>query len=91
MDVVEAETAFHAQSVFVGRSVAAVDVEDLVVLHVHRGLAADAAVGAERVDRFRLEVDALAGTVQQAFLHQRAGRAHLHALAAGDAGGIAHP
>ena len=60
VDVVEAEAALDAQAVFVGRAVAAIDVEDLVVLDVHRGLAADAAVGAERIDGTFLEVDALA-------------------------------
>ena len=60
VDVVEAEAALDAQPVVVGGPVAAVDVEDLVVLDVHRGLAADAAIGAQRVDRLGLEVDALA-------------------------------
>ena len=50
VDVVEAEAALDAEPVLVGRAVAAVDVEDPVVLDVHRGLAADAAIGAERVD-----------------------------------------
>ena len=50
VDVVEAEAALDAQAVVVGRSIAAIDVKDLVVLDVHRGLAADAAIGAKRVD-----------------------------------------
>jgi hypothetical protein len=48
-DVVEAEAALDAQPLLVGRAVAAVDVKDLVVLDVHRGLEADAAIGAECV------------------------------------------
>ena len=90
VDVVEAEAALDAQPVGIGRPVATVDVEDLLVLDVHRRLAADTAVGAQRVDRLGLVVDALAGRIEQALLHQRAGRAHLHALAAGDAGRLPH-
>ena len=47
MDVVEAEAALHAQPIVVGGTVATVDIEDLVVLDVHLGLAADAAIGAQ--------------------------------------------
>ena len=90
VDVVEPEAAFDAQAVVVGRSVAAVDVEDLVVLDVHRGLAADTAIGAQRIDRLGLVVDARAGLVEQALLHQCARRAHLHALAARNAGRLPH-
>src|SRR6266852_5405061 len=43
-DVVEAEAAFYAQAVFVRGSVAAADVEQLVVLDVVGELAADAAI-----------------------------------------------
>ena len=91
MDVVEAEAALDAQAVLVGRAVAAVDVEDLVVLDVDLGLAADAAIGAERIDRLASSKSTrLPAGVEQARLHQRAGRAGLHALAAGDAGRAAH-
>ena len=50
-DVVEAEAALDAQPVLVGRAVLAGDVEQLVVLDVVGELAADAAIGADAVDR----------------------------------------
>ena len=84
--VVEAVAALDAQAAVVGRAVAAVDVEDLVVLDVVGQLAADAAVRAHRVDL--LVGHGAAPTLARR--HQRAGRAGLHALAAGDAGGRAH-
>src|SRR5262249_33160706 len=88
--IVEPEPALDAKPVGVGWAIAAIDVEDLLVLDVDLGLAADAAVGAQRVDRARLVVDAPAGTIKQALLHQRAGWAHLHALTTGNAGRAAH-
>ena len=83
--VVEAVAALDAQALVVGRAVAAVDEEDLVVLDVVGQLAADAAVRAERLHL-------LVGDRERdvARRHQRAGRARLHALAAGDAGRGAH-
>ena len=83
--VVEAVAALDAQAAVVGRAVAALDVEDLVVLDVVGQLAADAAVGAHRV---HLLVGH--GERRLARRHQRAGGAGLHALAAGHAGGRAH-
>ena len=55
MDVVEAEAALDAQPAVVGRAVAAGDVVDLlgalrVAPDVQGQLAADAAVGADRID-----------------------------------------
>ena len=83
--VVEAVAALDAQAPVVGRAVAAFDEEDLVVLDVVGQLAADAAVRAERLDL-------LVGHRERdvARRHQRAGRAGLHAFAAGDAGRVAH-
>ena len=85
MRVVEAVAALDAQPLVVGRAVAAVDEEDLVVLDVVGQLAADAAIRAERLHL-------LVGDRERdlARRHQRAGRAGLHALAAGDAGRRAH-
>src|SRR3546814_11336747 len=55
-----------------------------------RGLAADAAVGAEAAHGAVLELHPRALVVQQVRLHQRAGRTGLHALAAGHAGRLPH-
>src|SRR5580692_7764520 len=88
--VIEAETAFDAKPILIGRAVLADHRDDLVVLDLIGELAADAAIGTDAVD----------GAVGLAFVdvilihhggrHQRAGRAGLHAFAAGDAGRGAH-
>src|SRR5688572_26973182 len=85
MRIVEAVAAFHAEATLVRRAVLAVHEEDLVFLDVVGEQAADAAERAHRVD-------GLVGLLQAdaARRHQRAGRAGLHALAAGDAGRLAH-
>ena len=88
--VVEAEAALDAEPIFVGRPVLAGHVKELVVLDVVSELAADAAIGANAVDR----AVGLAGEdvvfVHQGRRHQCAGRAGLHAFAAGNAGRSAH-
>ena len=88
--VVEAEAALDAKPVRVRRTVLAGDSDDLVVLDLVGELAADAAVRADAVDRaVRLAfVDIV--LVDHGRRHQRAGRAGLHAFAAGDAGRVAH-
>ena len=83
--VVEAEAALHAQALLVGRAVTAGHHQDLVVLDVVGQLAADAAV---RADRIHLLVGL--HHADAAGRHQRAGRAGLHAFAAGHAGRGAH-
>ena len=88
--IVEAEAALDAEPVLVRRSVAAADVEELVVLDVVGELAADPAIGAHAVDRAVGEPDAHVRLVHQRRRHQRAGRTGLHAFAAGDAGRGAH-
>ena len=50
MDVVEAEAALDAQPVVIGRAVAPLGVEDLLVLDLIGDLAADAAIRAQRID-----------------------------------------
>ena len=85
MRVVEAVAALDAEPLVVGRPVAAVDEQDLVVLDVVGQLAADAAIRAERLHLLVGD-----GERDLARRHQRAGRAGLHALAAGDAGRRAH-
>ena len=50
IDIVEAEAALDAEPAFVGRAVAAVDLDNPVVLEVIGELAADAAIGADAVD-----------------------------------------
>ena len=89
-DVVEAEAALHAQPLLIGRAVAAADVQKLVVLDVIGELAADAAIGADRMHFAVGEFGAHVLGVDQRRRHQRAGRAGLHAFAAGDAGRVAH-
>jgi hypothetical protein len=83
--VIEAEAAFHAQPVLVGRTVLAGNGDDLVVLDLIGELAADAAIRADAVDRTvgLAEIDVI--LVDHCGRHQRAGRAGLHALAAGHA------
>ena len=88
--VVEAEAALDAQPLFVGRAVPPVDIEQLAVLQIVGDLAADAAIGADALDPVVRKFGAHAGRVQQVGRHQGAGRAGLHALAAGDAGAGAH-
>ena len=89
--VVEAEAALDAQPVLVRRAVAAGDVGDLLVLDMVGDLAAHAA---ERADAGHLavgpKVAAAGGEVDDALGQKRAGRAGLDALAAGDAGAVAH-
>ena len=89
-DVVEAEAALDAQPVLVGRAVAAGDVADLLVLDVVGDLAADAAIGADALDPAVDLGMADATFVDDRGGHQRAGRAGLDALAAGDAGAGTH-
>ena len=89
-DIVETEAALDAQPLLVGRAVAADDVKQLVVLDLVSELAADAAIGAHRVHLAVGEFGAHVLGVDQSRRHQRAGRAGLHAFAAGDAGGGAH-
>ena len=84
-DVVEAEAALDAQPLVVRRAVAALDVHDLVVVDVVGELAAHAAVRAHRRD---LLVDRR--EVRVVRRRERAGRARLHAFAAGDTGRLAH-
>src|SRR5262249_54191707 len=50
VDVIEAEPTFYTQPVMVGRAVLAGHIEQLVVLDVIGQLAADAAIGAHRID-----------------------------------------
>ena len=84
--VIEAEAALHAEPVLVRRTVLAVDVEQLVVLDIVGELAADAAIGANRIHLLVGIFGADIVGVDERGRHQRAGRAGLHAFAAGDAG-----
>ena len=85
MRVIETIAALHAQTLMVRGTIAPVDADDLVVLDVIGQLATDAAVRAHRIDFFvSLDLICLFGG------SQRAGRAGLHAFAAGHAGGCAH-
>ncbi len=91
-DVVVAEAAFHAEPILVRVAVAPVDLHDAVVFHGDRGLTADAAERAQRVDDL---VELLHGALRRRLVHQRllvqrAGRARLDALAARDARREAH-
>ena len=89
--IVKAEAAFDAQPVLVGVAVAALHEGDLVVLDLVADLAADAAIGADRVNlAVDLAAAVLGDRIDDGFRHQRAGRAGLHAFSAGDASGAAH-
>ena len=89
-DIVEAESPLDTEPVAIGRAVAALDLEQPVVLDVVGELAADPAIRAQAVDhalgRFRLRT--VCG--DDARRQQRAGRAGLDALAAADAGAVSH-
>ena len=89
--IVEAEAALDAKPVLVGVAVAALHEGDLLVLDLIADLTADAAIGTDRVN---LAIDraaaALGDRIDDRFRHQRAGRAGLHAFAAGDAGRLPH-
>jgi hypothetical protein len=85
MGVVEPVASLHAQPVVVRRAVAAGDELDDVLLDV---VGEEAAHAAERAHRVDLLVDLL--QTRLARRHQRAGGTGLHALAAGDAGRLAH-
>src|SRR3981189_2085648 len=90
MDVGKPEAALDAEPVVVGRTVAAIGVNYLVVLDLIGDLAADAAERAQRVHLLVGIGDAGLVLVQHHRGHQRAGRAGLHAFAAGDAGRFTH-
>src|SRR6266404_786125 len=90
VDVVETKTALDAEAVVVGRAVAALGVNDLLVLDLIGDLTADAAEWAERVHLLVGIGDAGLVLVQHHRGHQRAGRASLHAFATGDAGRLTH-
>ena len=85
LDVVEAEAALDAQPRVVRGPVAAVDAHDCVIGNMIGDLAADAAIGTYGADRLvdRRQIRVLRR-------RQRAGRAGLHAFAAGDARRFAH-
>ena len=86
VDVVKTEAAFDAQSVVIGRTVAAFGVDDLLVLDVEGHLAADAAIRTQRIDLAVWIGDAGLVLIEHHRRHQCAGRASLHAFAASHAG-----
>src|SRR5213076_3386088 len=77
--------ALDAQPPVIGRTVAPLDEQNLVVLDVVGQLAAHPAVRAHRFDLLVRH-----GQPHLARRHQGAGRAGLYAFAAADAGGVAH-
>src|SRR5579883_2405136 len=88
--IVEAEAPLDAEPVLIGRTGAAIDIEELVVLDLVGELAADAAIGADAVDLAIRSLFEDAFLVEQRLLHERAGGAGLHAFAAGDASARTH-
>src|SRR3546814_9614735 len=78
MHVVEAEATLDAEPAAIGRTVAAGDILDLLVLDMEGELAADAAEGTERVDLLNCLRHADIPLVHQGRRQQRAGRAGLH-------------
>jgi len=89
-DVVETEAALHAQAVLVGRAVSTGHVQKLVVLDVISELAANTTIRAHAVNFAIGEFSAHVLVVDHRRRHQRAGRASLHAFAAGNASRLAH-
>ena len=90
MDVIKAKASLDAEPVVVGRTVAALGVDDLLVLDLIGDLAADPAERAQRI-HLLVGIDASGLVlVEQRRGHQRTGRAGLHAFAAGDAGRFPH-
>ncbi len=85
MDVVEAEAALDAKPIVIGRAVAALGIDHLLVLDLIGDLAADAAIGTQRIDLAVGIGHARLLLVEHYRWHQRAGRTSLHAFAAGDA------
>ena len=85
MHVVKPVASLDTQPLVVGRSVTTLDIQDPVVPDLVGQLAADTAIGTDRVD---LPVRHFKGNVAGG--HQGAGRAGLYTLAAGDAGTLAH-
>src|SRR6185312_14498905 len=90
MDVVEAEATLDAEAIMVRRSVAALGIDQLLVLDLIGDLAADAAIGTERIHLAVGIGDARLLVVEHHRRHQRPGRTSLHAFAAGDASRLAH-
>ena len=90
VDIIEAEAAFDAEPVLIRRPVAAFRIDDLLVLDVVGHLAADAAIGAKRIDLAVGPDGARLLLVEEGRGHQGAGRAGLHALPASDAGRFPH-
>ena len=89
-DVIEAEAALDAEPLLVRRAVAAIDIEQLIILDLVGELAADAAIGADAIDFAVGSYRQHAGLVDQRLFHQGAGRAGLDAFAAGNASAVAH-
>src|SRR5262245_20282523 len=91
MHVIEAEAAFHAEPIAVRGTIAAVDMQDFVVLDLVGDLATDAAIWADALDLAIMPARKHSGGgIDQGRRHQRAGRASLDALPAGDASRAAH-
>src|SRR5207249_5774736 len=84
------EAALDAEAVVVGRTVTAFGIDHLVVLDLIGDLTADAAERAQRINLLVRVGDAGLILVQHHRRHQRAGRAGLHAFAAGNASGFTH-
>ena len=90
VNIVEAEAALDAEPVVIGRAVAALGIDHLVVLDLVGDLAADAAIRAQRIDFLVRIGDACLLVIEHHSRHQRAGRTGLHAFAASDAGRFPH-
>ncbi len=90
MHVVEAEAALDAEPVLVRGPVAAIDIKKLIVLDLIGELAADAAIGADAVDRTVRKRGEDIVCADQRRRHQRAGGTGLHAFAASNASALPH-
>ena len=88
--VVQPEAALHTKALFIGRTVAAIDLDDLVVFQVIRDLTADTTERTDAVYGLVGGADAHASFINHSGGQQCAGRTGLHAFPAGHACGLAH-
>src|SRR5262245_26408239 len=90
VDVVKAKPSLDAETVVVGRAIAAVGVEEPVPLDVEGQLAAYPTIGAEAFHIAVVPLSEDPALVQTRRGHEGAGRTGLDAFAAGDAGALTH-
>src|SRR5262249_58679843 len=84
LHIIEAKSAFDAQSILIGVAVATLDEGDCVVLDLIAYLAADTTIWADRVNlAIHLAAAMLGDGIDNRFWHERAGGTGLHTFSAG--------